>query len=68
MLRKRKEIKGPVNQSEEQKLIKDVSIENSLTEQKPMEINPKKQRLPAKNQHSIKQQINLFPMAVTYRS
>lgn len=48
MLRKRKEIKGPVNQSEEQKLIKDVSIENSLTEQKPMEINPKKQRLPAK--------------------
>ena len=48
MLRKRKEIKEPVNHSEEQKLIKNVSIENSLSEQKPIEINPKKQRLSAK--------------------
>ena len=48
MLRKGKGIKKPVHQSEEQKLIKDVSIENPLTEQKSVEINPKKQRLLAK--------------------
>ncbi len=48
MLRKRKEIKGPVNHSEEQKLIKNVSIENSLTEQKPAKVNPKKQKLLAR--------------------
>lgn len=48
MLRKGKGIKEPVHQSEEQKLIKDVSIENPLTEQKSVEINPKKQRLLAR--------------------
>lgn len=48
MLRKRKETKEPVNPLGEQQLIEGVSTENPLTEQKPMEINLKKQRLSAK--------------------
>lgn len=48
MLRKRKETKEPVNSLRKQHLIEGVSIENPLTEQTPMEVNPKKQRLPAR--------------------